>query len=130
MRIIKRKTNVRQHDRRTKHKVADVRKHERNIRGKVVLGNVKLKDLKYPRAKRIFPTLEPYGDADDDGVINKKDCRPFDIERQDEEEDMMIRNMEAERTRQEEIERQQEEADQDISDILAAQRQKERGWSI
>lgn len=42
------------------------------------------KDLTYPQAKRLYPRLNPYGDADRDGVINKKDCHPFDKRRQDE----------------------------------------------
>lgn len=37
----------------------------------------KLKRLSWKHAKKLFPNLNPKGDADKDGVINKKDCRPF-----------------------------------------------------
>ena len=47
-------------------------------------GKVKKKDLTYPQAKALFPSLNPYGDADKDGVKNWLDCRPFDPSRQDE----------------------------------------------
>jgi hypothetical protein len=88
MRTITRKTNVRRHDRHTKKKVADVRNHLRKV-VRPVLGVVEIKDLTYKQAKRRFPTLAPFGDIDQDGVINKRDCRPFDEERQDEEDDLI-----------------------------------------
>ena len=48
------------------------------------LNPVKKKDLTYPQAKALYPGLNPYGDADKDGVKNWLDCRPFDPKRQDE----------------------------------------------
>jgi hypothetical protein len=139
MRYIKRKTNVRQHNRKTKHKVGIVRNHSRNLKDKQIIGIVALKGLKYKEAKRIFPNLKPYGDIDGDGVTNKRDCRPFDVDKQDDYEDEMERLREeqaelvrrtAEESRQEEIRRQQEEADQNLSDSLARLKQKERRWSV
>ena len=47
----------------------------------------KLKSLNWKQAKKRFPKMNPYGDRDHDGVINKFDCRPFDRTRQDEDED-------------------------------------------
>ena len=50
-----------------------------------------IKNLSWSQAKARFPRLNPYGDADKDGVKNFRDCKPFDIKRQgkthDEEED-------------------------------------------
>lgn len=43
----------------------------------------KLKPLNWSQTKRKLPTLSPFGDADKDGVMNFKDCRPFDKKRQD-----------------------------------------------
>ena len=79
-----RKTNVRQHKRHLESKDAEVRNHTRSVRDRPVLGRIPLKRLNYPQAKRRMPFIEPTGDIDDDGVVNKKDCRPFDEERQDE----------------------------------------------
>ena len=44
-----------------------------------------LKNLSWPQAKSRFPLMNPFGDADKDGVKNFKDCKPFDIKRQGEE---------------------------------------------
>lgn len=135
MKIISRKTNVRRHNRNNKHVVANVRNHERNLKPRKVLGVIPLKNLKYKQAKSIFPTLEPNGDIDQDGVVNSKDCRPFDVDRQDEEEDdyqrramqdALARHAAAEAEAAEARER-QIEADENISDLLAGQKQKERG---
>jgi hypothetical protein len=35
------------------------------------------KDLSFKEAKLRYPKLRAFGDADKDGVKNKKDCRPF-----------------------------------------------------
>ena len=37
----------------------------------------KLSDLSWKQAKAKFPKLKPYGNADKDNHVNKKDCRPF-----------------------------------------------------
>ena len=79
------KTNVRQHTRHTKHKVADVTEHTRKIKDRQVVAVIPIKNLKYKQAKAIFPRLNPNGDYDRDGVKNKKDCRPFDAMRQDDD---------------------------------------------
>jgi len=42
-----------------------------------------LKNLSWSQAKSRFPLMNPFGDADKDGVKNFKDCKPFDIKRQD-----------------------------------------------
>lgn len=42
----------------------------------------KKKDLNYPQAKRKYPGLNPLGDYDKDGVINMKDCKPFNKKKQ------------------------------------------------
>jgi hypothetical protein len=39
--------------------------------------NVPKKNLSYPQAKVRYPKLNPYGDADHDGVPNWRDCKPF-----------------------------------------------------
>lgn len=41
------------------------------------------KSLSWKEAKAKYSRLSSRGDADKDGVINKKDCRPFDKKRQD-----------------------------------------------
>jgi hypothetical protein len=41
------------------------------------------KNLTYAQAKKKYPKMNPYGDADRDGVSNWLDCRPFDRKRQD-----------------------------------------------
>jgi hypothetical protein len=76
------KTNVRKHTRSCKGKNCEVREHARNVKGKQVLGTIKLNNLNYKQSKRLFPGLEPYGDIDGDGVVNSKDCHPFDTTRQ------------------------------------------------
>jgi len=40
------------------------------------------KDLNWAQAKRVYPKLNPFGDADKDKVINKFDCRPFNKKKQ------------------------------------------------
>jgi len=37
-----------------------------------------IKKLNWPQAKVRFPRLNPYGDADNDGLKNFRDCKPFD----------------------------------------------------
>ena len=39
-------------------------------------------NLNWTQAKKRFPLLNPFGDADMDGVKNKFDCKPFDRRRQ------------------------------------------------
>lgn len=41
------------------------------------------KNYSWAQAKKKFPNLNPSGDFDMDGVVNSKDCRPFDPTRQD-----------------------------------------------
>lgn len=170
MKYIQRKTNVRQHNRQTKHKVANVRNHERNLKPRRMTGVIPVRSLRYKQAKTIFPSLKAYGDADQDGVINKRDCRPFDGGRQDdaqdlidssdddltleeqervdywkdenkeerdrnflkEQADMWGANPEEERRPQfEGTPEEQEQASENISDILSAQKRKERGeWEF
>lgn len=89
MKYIQRKTNVRQHERHNKHKIANVKHHQRNLKTKRQLGVIALNNLTYKQAKKTFPGLKPYGDIDRDGVINKRDCRPFDTDRQDDAEDLI-----------------------------------------
>jgi hypothetical protein len=81
MRTITRKTNVRKHARNCKTPTT-VRQHNRNVT-RQVLGTVRVKDLTYKQSKKIFPRLPANQDWDGDGVPNKRDCRPFDEERQD-----------------------------------------------
>jgi len=47
--------------------------------------NIPKKNMNWTQAKRKFPRLNPYGDADRDGRINIRDCRPFNRMRQDED---------------------------------------------
>jgi len=42
------------------------------------VSKMKKKELNYPQAKRKYPKLNPYGDADRDGTKNWLDCKPFD----------------------------------------------------
>jgi len=42
----------------------------------------KLKNLNWAQAKVRFPNMKPLGDADNDGVKNKFDCKPFNKKRQ------------------------------------------------
>jgi len=37
-----------------------------------------LMNMNWKESKKLFPELSPYGDIDADGIINKKDCKPFD----------------------------------------------------
>jgi rubrerythrin len=41
------------------------------------------KNMSYDQAKAKYPRLDPFGDADRDGVKNWVDCKPFDKRRQD-----------------------------------------------
>ena len=41
--------------------------------------------MNWLEAKRKYPRLSPFGDADRDGVKNMFDCKPFNKKRQDEE---------------------------------------------
>jgi len=45
--------------------------------------NILKKNMNWTQAKRRFPGLNPFGDADRDGVKNRFDCRPFNRLRQD-----------------------------------------------
>jgi len=115
MQYTKRKTNVRQHVRHNGNKVSNVTNHQRNVKAKQQLGVIALNNMNYKEAKKSFPGLKPYGDIDGDGVINKKDCHPFDTSRQDDEQSY------------EGTDEQQREADENLSNLLAKQRQEERG---
>jgi len=42
----------------------------------------KKSDMNWKQAKKAYPKLKPFGDADRDGVKNRFDCKPFDISRQ------------------------------------------------
>ena len=42
----------------------------------------KKKDMNWTQAKRRYPKLNPYGDADRDGLKNWLDCKPFDKKKQ------------------------------------------------
>ncbi len=44
----------------------------------------KITNLNWPQAKVRFPLMKPYKDFDRDGVKNFRDCKPFDIKRQGE----------------------------------------------
>src|SRR3990167_3528720 len=68
------------------------RTNERNLKSKRVLGTIALNNMNYKQAKKAFPKLRARGDVDGDGVINKKDCHPFDEKRQDDYEEDEIRN--------------------------------------
>lgn len=48
---------------------------------------IKMKNLNWPQSKARFPFLNPKGDADNDGVKNFRDCKPFDIKRQGDKHD-------------------------------------------
>jgi len=41
-------------------------------------------NLSWKQSQKRFPLMNPYGDIDRDGVKNLRDCKPFDIKRQDE----------------------------------------------
>ena len=45
--------------------------------------NVKKKQMNFGQAIARYPKLNPYGDADKDGVMNFFDCKPFDKRRQE-----------------------------------------------
>ena len=44
----------------------------------------KITNLSWPQAKVRFPLMKPYKDADKGRVKNFRDCKPFDIKRQGE----------------------------------------------
>ncbi len=44
----------------------------------------RITNLNWKQAKSRFPGLNPYGDIDKDGLMNYRDCKPFDIKRQGE----------------------------------------------
>ena len=45
---------------------------------------IRMKNLDWSQVKVRFPLMKPYGDVDNDGVKNYRDCKPFDIKRQGE----------------------------------------------
>jgi len=47
-----------------------------------------IKDLSWPQAKARFPLMKPYGDADNDGLKNFRDCKPFDWKRKGEDHEI------------------------------------------
>ena len=44
--------------------------------------NIPKRKLNWPQAQRRNPSMNPYGDADRDGVNNMLDCRPFNKRKQ------------------------------------------------
>ena len=42
----------------------------------------KMKNLNWKQAKARFPLMNPNSDADKDGLMNSRDCKPFNIKRQ------------------------------------------------
>jgi len=48
----------------------------------------RISNLSWPQAKKRFPLLKPYGDADGDGLKNFRDCKPFDRTRKGENHKM------------------------------------------
>jgi hypothetical protein len=53
------------------------------------------KEMNWAQAKRVFPKLRPFADADKDGIYNMFDCRPFNKKKQGEEhEDQLVKNKE------------------------------------
>ena len=56
------------------------------IKGKVVFFKPKslqpITHLSWKQAKVRFPGLNPYKDADKDGLMNYRDCKPFNIKKQ------------------------------------------------
>lgn len=89
MKYINRKANVRQHIRHNKNKVSNVVHHERNIKAKQRLGVIALNNMNYKQAKKTFPGLRANGDIDHDGVKNKRDCKPFNTDMQDDAQDLI-----------------------------------------
>ena len=82
------KVNVREHERHLDSGNTDVVRHTRSHptsrRGvRETIGIIPLKDYTYSQARIRYPFIEPRGDIDEDGVPNKRDCRPFDVDRQD-----------------------------------------------
>jgi len=62
----------------------DLPKPTRKVKGKL--------GMSWPQAKKKFPKMSPFGDADKDGVKNWLDCRPFDKRRQGYARDQKIAN--------------------------------------
>jgi hypothetical protein len=88
------KVSVRHHIRHLEDGNTNVVDHSRSRptsrRGvRETIGRIPLKDLTYPQAKKRFPFLNPNGNIDGDNKVNKKDCRPFDSMRQDEDLDYL-----------------------------------------
>ncbi len=46
------------------------------------INSIKKKNLTWAQAQKKYPRLNPFGDADKDGLINMFDCKPFDKKRQ------------------------------------------------
>jgi len=55
----------------------------RNRNKLVCLRKIPKKNLTWKQAKRLYPRLKAKGDYDKDGVMNSKDCRPFNKKKQD-----------------------------------------------
>ncbi len=43
---------------------------------------MKITNLNWTQSKKRFPNMNPFGDFDNDGVKNFRDCKPFDKRRQ------------------------------------------------
>jgi hypothetical protein len=102
------RVNVRKHDRKTKNSTTDVVRHDRSRPTSKrsigqTTGYIPLEDLNYKQAKKRYPFLNPSGDIDNDGVINKRDCHPFDTSRQDDDAQDLIEQEEAEERREAQI---------------------------
>lgn len=51
------------------------------------LKHIPKKNLTWLQARRRYPKLNPFGDADKDGVMNIFDCKPFNRKRQEDNDD-------------------------------------------
>ena len=60
-----------------------------------MVNKVNKRKLTYAKAKRLNPRLRAYADTDRDGVVNKRDCRPFDPKKQGRLHDLSIRRLKA-----------------------------------
>ena len=58
------------------------------IKGFNPKGPQRMVNLSWPQAKKRFPLMKPYGDADGDGLKNFRDCKPFDLRRKGQDHKM------------------------------------------
>jgi hypothetical protein len=95
------KVSVRHHTRHLEYGNTNVVDHSRSRptsrRGvRETIGRIPLKDMNWQQAKRRMPFLEPRGDLDEDGVVNKRDCKPFDAMRQDDDDEELFNRIDRE----------------------------------